>query len=136
MLLELQHLCLQAVVAIGERLMNSKPNFCSGAAKQFASIMGVAFSGTAALLLFLAPEHGRGFKWAGLAVVLGLAGAIFFNGFINYCFGCTFFSLGVRHGIFPRTMYSTSIASKADMKWTWADVNKRVAEGVPQKGTR
>ena len=112
--------------------MGGKPRFVTGAPKQFASAVGVLFSGLAALFFMLAPEHGVAFKWIGFFWAVGLLGAVALNGFVDFCLGCVFFALGIRFGVFPKTLYTRSITEKPDLKWTWADTNKRVAEGAPE----
>ena len=72
---------MQGCVGIGERLIKGcKPKFVTGAPKQFASSVGVLFSGLSALFLLLAPEHGRAFKWIGVFWIVGLMGAVGLNG--------------------------------------------------------
>lgn len=113
-----------------------KPKFVTGAPKQFASSVGIMFSGLAALFLLLAPEHGLAFKWIGVFWLVGLLGAVALNGFVDFCLGCVFFAWGIRFKVFPKTLYTVSISEKPDMKWTWADTNKRLNEGVATAGSK
>jgi hypothetical protein len=69
-----------------------------GPPKRFAQAMGVAFSGTA-LVLMLAGH------WFAAQVVLGmLVFAASLEGFAGYCLGCKIFGFLMRFGLIPETV--------------------------------
>jgi hypothetical protein len=70
----------------------------AGPPKRFAQGMGVAFSGTALVLLLTG-------HWFAAQVVLGLLiFAASLEGFAGYCLGCKIFSILMRFGIIPESV--------------------------------
>jgi hypothetical protein len=70
----------------------------AGPPKRFAQGMGVAFSGSALLLLLTG-------HWFAAQVVLGmLVFAASLEGFAGYCLGCKIFGILMRFGIIPESV--------------------------------
>lgn len=122
----------QMIVAIME-LFGSRPRWIAGPPKQFASLCGIMFSGLAVIFFMVA---GKWSDYVGLAFTIGLAGATGMEGFLGFCLGCVFFSIGVDLGVFPANVYSVHLNSRAEAEYTWNENNKRLNEGEPQKRSK
>jgi hypothetical protein len=86
----------QLVTRVITPRLDLEPRLVPGPPKRFAQGMGVAFSGTALVLMF-------GFQATGAAqIVLGLLlVAASLEAFVGLCLGCTVFGLLMRVGIIP-----------------------------------
>ncbi|HET6873242.1 MAG TPA: DUF4395 domain-containing protein [Acidimicrobiales bacterium] len=76
--------------------LRAEPRPVPGPPKRFAQGMGVAFSGTAAVLAL-----GFGQRTAAYVVLGLLIGAASLEAFANYCLGCKVFALLMRAGVIP-----------------------------------
>jgi len=97
-----------------------EPRPCNGSPKQFATSLGVLFSGaTAALLL-------TGHRGAGAVVAGMLAGAAGLEAFFDFCAGCVMFRYAVQFGLF---------ASKVPCAQCQAQSPKAVMDSRPKRST-
>lgn len=86
----------QLVTRVITPRLRAAPRLVPGPPKRFAQAMGVAFSGTAAVLAL-----GFGLRVEAYGVMGGLLAAASLEAFLGYCLGCKIFALLMRAGLVP-----------------------------------
>ncbi|KXZ47349.1 hypothetical protein GPECTOR_36g72 [Gonium pectorale] len=120
----------QLVTAVADQF-GSRPKFVGGAPKQFASFCAVMF-GALAFFFFLVSDHEGKLVNVGLAFTCAFGMAALLDSVVDFCLGCWMFGLMIRFGLVSDTVYQTFIDSKAEVEYTYDDMNKRLNEGAPQ----